>query len=417
DYNDLKSRNHVFAGTAAIAFRSFNLTRVGEPEKIYAEAVSHDLLPLLGVDPLLGRSFLPAEDRPDANNVAILSYGLWHRRFGGDPGIVGSEIVLDDHSVTVIGVMPARFELLEKYVGMWVPIAFSPSELLQRHNHYLTVMARLKDGVTPAQAQAEVRSISEQIESEHPDAGLSLFVLPLREQLAGGIRLALLVLLAAVACVLLIACANVANLQLSRAAARHKEIAVRTALGAGRWRLIKQLLIESTLLSALGGAAGLLLAWWSLAFLKQLVPASMASSTSINIDARLLAYTSLLSLATPLLFGTAPAFHTAGINVGDALKQAGGRTGLTATGRRFRKALVISEVALSLMLLVGAGLLIKTFANLQRLDTGFRSENLLTMRTILPRSKYRESEKRSAFYHQVLARIAALPGVLHAGYT
>src|SRR5262245_37009106 len=417
DYNDLKSRNHAFASIGAINFRSFNLTGIGEPEKIYAQAVSDDLLPLMGVQPFLGRGFLPEEDRPDANNVAILSYGLWQRRFGGDPGIVGSEIVLDDQSVTVIGVMPAHFELLEKYVGMWVPIAFSPAELAQRHNHYLTVIARLNYGVTPAQAQAEVRSISDQIEQEHPDAGLSLFVLPLREQLAGGIRLALLVLLAAVACVLLIACANVANLQLARAAARHKEIAVRTALGAGRWRLINQLLIESTLLSALGGAAGLLLAWWSLTFLKQLVPTSMANSTSIDMDSRLLAYTALLSLATAILFGTAPAFHAAGISVGEALKQAGGRTGLTAIRSRFRKALVISEIALSLMLLAGAGLLIKTFANLQRLDTGFRSENVLTMRTILPRSKYRQSEKRSAFYHQVLERIAALPGVLHAGYT
>jgi putative ABC transport system permease protein len=417
DYYDVKTRNHLFDGVAAIGWRSFNFTGEGEPEKIYAQAVSEDLFPLLGVNPLLGRAFLPDEDRPGANRVAILSYRLWQRRFGGDPAIIGREILLDDQKTAVIGVMPAHFELLDRYVGMWVPIAFSPSELAQRYNHYLTVMARLKDGVSPAQAQAEIRSISEQIVYEHPDVGLSLFLLSLREQLAGGVRLALLVLLAAVACVLLIACANVANLQLSRSAARHKEIAVRAALGASRWRLVTQLLIESLLISILGGASGLLMAAWSLAFLRHLIPPSMANSTSINIDSRLLFYMCLVSLVTALLFGTVPALQAAQPNVGEALKQAGGRTGFAATNGRFRRALVISEVALSLTLLIGAGLLIKTFANLQSLDAGFRPNNVLTMRTSLPHNKYQEPEKRSAFYHQVLERIAALPAVQHAGYT
>jgi putative ABC transport system permease protein len=419
DYYDVKTRNHTFDVVAAIGFRAFNLTGNGEPEKIYAQAVSQDLFPLLGVNPLLGRVFLPDEDQPGRNKVAILSYGLWQRRFGGDPAIVGRDILLDDQRITVIGVMPANFELLDRYVGMWVPMAFTPSELAQRYNHYLTVMARLTDGVTPAQGQAEVRSISEQIVYEHRDEqyGLSLFVLPLREQLAGGIRLALLVLLAAVACVLLIACANVANLQLSRSAARHKEIAVRTALGASRSRMMRQLLVESLLMSFFGGAAGLLLAGWSLAFLKQLVPASMANSTSINVDSKLLIYTALVSLVTTLLFGIVPAFQAARPDLGEALKQSGGRGGVAGTHTRFRKALVISEVALSLTLLVGAGLLIKTFANLQNLDAGFRPENVLTMRTSLPHNKYQEPGHRSVFYHQVLDRVAALPGVQHVGYT
>jgi putative ABC transport system permease protein len=418
DYNDIKARNTVFEGVAAIDSHSFNLTGEGEPEKIYAQAVTYDVFPLLGVSPLLGRGFSADEDRPDANRVAILSYGLWQRRFGADPGIVGREILLDGQNTTVIGIMPAHFELLDKYISMWVPIAFGPAELGQRYNHYLTVMARLKDGVTQVQAQGDVESISEQIVNEQgPEYGLSLFVLSLRDQLAGSVRLALLVLLAAVGCALLIACANLANLQLSRAAARQKEIAVRTALGARRLRLMRQLLIESILLSLLGGAAGLVVARSSLTFLQQLVPGSMAASTSISIDSKLLAYAVLLSMVTALLSGIAPAFQAAGLNLGEALKQAGGRTGLAASSSRLRKSLVICEVALSLTLLAGAGLLIETFANLRRLDAGFRPENVLTMRTSLPHSRYHESGKRSAFYHQVLERIAALPGVQNAGYT
>jgi predicted permease len=419
DYYDVKTRNQAFDGVAAIGSRAFNLTGQGEPEKIYAQAVSQDLFPLLGVNPLLGRVFLPEEDQPDGNKVAILSYGLWQRRFGGDPSIVGSEILLDDKKTMVVGVMPARFELLDRFVAMWVPLGFGPSELAQRYNHYLTVMVRLKDAVTPAQAQAEIRSISDQIVYEHRDQqyGLSLFVLPLREHLAGGVRPALLVLLAAVACVLLIACANVANLQLSRSAARQREIAVRRALGAGPWHLVRQFLIESLLISVLGGASGLLIAAWTLTFLKQLVPTSMATSTTIGIDSTLLAYTALVSLVAALLFGSVPALHAARPDLGEALKQSGGRTGFAATGSRFRRALVISEVALSVTLLVAAGLLIKTFANLQNLDAGFRPGNVLTMRTSLPQNKYREAEKRSAFYHQVLERVSALPGVQHAGYT
>jgi putative ABC transport system permease protein len=418
DYNDFKTRNTLFEDVSAIDSRSFNLTGEGEPEKIYAHAVSYNLLPLLGVNPLLGRGFLADEDRPGADKVAILSYGLWQRRFGGDPGIIGSEIPLDDHKTTVIGIMPARFELLHRYVSMWVPIALSPEESGQRYNHYLTVMARLKDGVTQAQAESEVKSISAQIVNEQgPGYGLSLFVLSLREQVAGSVRKALLVLLASVACVLLIACANLANLQLSRGAARQKELAVRSALGAGRWRLIRQLLIESTIVSVLGGAAGLVLAAWSLTFLEQLVPSAMAGSTRVTIDAKLLAYTALVSLVTALLFGTVPALQAAKLSLGEALKAAGGRTGLAAANSRFRKALVICEIALSLTLLAGAGLLIKTFANLRGLDAGFRPENVLTMRTSLPQSKYSRSETRSAFYHQVLEHVGALPGVRYVGYT
>ena len=419
DYYDVKTRNDVFEGVAAVGSRAFNLTGQGEPEKIYAQAVSQDLFPLLGVNPLLGRVFLPEEDQPDGNKVAILSYGLWQRRFGGDPSIVGSEILLDDKKTRVVGVMPARFELLDRFVAMWVPLGFGPSALAQRYNHYLTVMVRLKEGVTQAQAQAEIRSISEQIVYEHRDQqyGLSLFVLPLREQLSGGVRPALLVLLVAVACVLLIACANVANLQLSRSAARQREIPVRRALGAGPWRLVRQFLIESLLISILGGASGLLITAWTLTFLKHLVPTSMANSTTIGIDFTLLAYTALVSLVAAVLFGSVPAFHAARSDLGEALKQSGGRTGFAASGSRFRRALVISELALSVTLLVGAGLLIKTFANLQNLDAGFRPGNVLTMRTSLPQNKYREPEKRSAFYHQVLERVSALPGVQHAGYT
>jgi predicted permease len=419
NYSDWRTQNQVFEEVAAFSGTSLNLTGDGEPEKINAQVVTTNFFSVLGSQPALGRTFLEADGRLEAGKVALISYALWQQRFGSDANLFGKEILLNDQPFTVVGVMPAGFQLLGKEVDLWVPTTFSQRDLTDRGSHYLTVIARLKVGVTLQQAQADIETITQRIARDFPRdaAGLWAFVLPLHEHLAGDLRLALMVLLAAVGCVLLIACANIANLLLARAAVRYKEIAVRTALGATRLRIVRQLLTESVLLASLGGVVGLLFAFWSFAFLKQLIPESMALSIKLGISAPVFSYTLLLSLLTGLSFGIAPALQAAKLDLNEALKQSGGRSGLGAGHRRLRGALVVVEVALSLMLLVGAGLLIQTFVRLRSLDPGFRSENVLTVTTNLPRSKYAELPKRMAFYQQVLERINALPGVTAAACT
>ncbi|HYE76290.1 MAG TPA: ABC transporter permease, partial [Blastocatellia bacterium] len=305
--------------------------------------------------------------------------------------------------------------------SLWVPIAFTPEELANRGGHYLMVVARMKPGVTVAQAHADIAAVTRRINQDHPISWhgfeLASTVISLREQLAGDVRPALIVLLVAVGFVLLIACANIANLLLSRGAARYREIAVRTALGAGRGRIIRQLLTESMLLAVAGGVAGLLFAWLSFSFLKQLIPGEMEMNASVRIDARIFGFTLLLSVLTGIIFGLAPALQAAKVDLNEALKQSGGRTGTSTGHRRLRSVLVVAEIALALVLLVGAGLLIQTFLKLRTLDVGLNPENVLTLKTQLPRSKYGELPKRAAFYEQVLERVRALPGVVGAGYT
>jgi len=419
NYSDWRAQNQVFEDLAALSWPSFNLTSDGDPEKIDAQSVTANFFSLLGVKPSLGRAFLQEEDRPEANKVVLLSYGLWQRRFGGDPKLVGKDVLLDGQKFAVVGVMPAGFQFLGRDIGLWVPIALSQRALADRNSHYLTVVARLKAGVTLPQAQADIENITQRIARDYPREALNLraFVLPLREQLTDRVSRALIVLLVAVGCVLLIACANIANLLLARAAARNKEIAVRTALGASRLRLVRQLLTESVLLAGLGGALGVLLANWSLAFLKKLVPEVMTPLTQVSINSQVLGYTLLLSLVAGVLFGLAPAWQAAKLDLNEALKQGGGRTGLGGSHRRLRGALVVLEVALALVLLIGAGLMIKTLIRLQGLDPGFRPDHVLTVRTAMPRQKYGELPKRAAFYQQVLERVQALPGVVAAGYT
>ncbi|HMY76335.1 MAG TPA: ABC transporter permease, partial [Blastocatellia bacterium] len=416
---DWKAQNKVFEDMAAIIWRNFALTENGEPEKVEAQAVTANFFSLLGVKPLLGRSFTAAEDAPGADRVALISYGLWQRRFGSDPALVGKEILLDGQKRTVLGVMPAGFQLLSKETGLWVPMAFSAEDLANRGGHYLTVVARIKPGVTLAQARADIAGVMQRINQDHPMHGFELgsVVIPLREELAGEVRPALIVLLVAVGCVLLIACANIANLLLSRGAARYREIAVRTALGAGRGRIVRQLLTESILLAVAGGLTGLLFAWLSFSFLTQIIPDSMALNAGVKIDARIFSFTMLLSLLTGIVFGLAPAMQAAKVDLNEALKQSGGRSGAGAGHRRLRSALVVTEIALALVLLVGAGLLIQTFLKLRALDIGINAENVLTLRTQLPSEKYGELPKRTAFYQQVLERVRALPGVRAAGYT
>ena len=418
NYADIKAQNQVFEGVAAMRRRSYNLTGDGEPEKVDAFAATADLLPLLGVKPLLGRTFLPEEDKPGANKVVVLNYALWQQRYGGDQGVVGRELLLDGEKYNVVGVMPFGFQFLDSKVGLWLPMAFTSEELAVRGSHYLNIVARLKPGVSVTQADAEVKAIHHRIALDHPDAAgrISGFVLPLRDQLAGDMRRPLLVLSVAVAFVLLISCANIANLLLSRAASRKREMAVRAALGANRLRIIRQLLIEGLLMSTAGSVCGLVLAWWSFAFLERLIPDGLALSAKLNLDPGVLGFTLLVTLLTTVLFALAPAFQVSNIDLNLALKQGGGRSGLNAGGNRLRSAMVVAEVALALVLLIGAGLLIQTFMKLREQYAGLRPENVLTLRTILPRNKYPEHAQRLVFYKQVLERVKGIPGVVSAGY-
>jgi putative ABC transport system permease protein len=419
NYVDWKVQNKTFDDVAAIDQRTYDLTgEGGEPEKIFGFGVTANFFPLLGAEAQLGRTLLPEEDRPGAHRVAVLSHGLWQRRFGGERSAVGRDVLLNGEPYTVVGVMPADFQFEYTNVELWVPVAFTPEQLNNRGNHYLEVVARMKPGVTVAQAEEDVKAITRGISEAYPDdaTNLSAAVVPLREHLAGDVRRPLLLLLAAVALVLLIACANVAGVLLSRAAARRREIAVRAALGASRLRIVRQLMTESALLSAAGGLLGTLLALWTFNFLEQLVPAGMRAMTEPRLDAAVLCFTLLVSLLASVAFGLAPALQASKTDLNEALKQAGGRGG-AGSGRRLRGAFVVAEVALALVLLVGAGLVVRTLYNLRGQYAGLKPESVLTLRTQLAENRYREPARRAAFYDGVLERTKSLPGVVYAGYT
>jgi predicted permease len=417
-YADWKAQQSVFDDLAVLNWKPLNLTGDGEPEKIPSFGVTANLFPLIGIQPALGRNFTVDEDKPGGAKVAILSNGLWQRRYGGDRGLLGRDIVLNGEKHTVIGVMPASFQFLVSDVGVWVSAALTKEQLADHDNHYVDVVARLKPGVSIEQAQADLKTITQRIVRDHPDEmeGVSAAVVSLREQLAGNVRRPLMMLLVAAGLVLLIACANVASLQLSRAAGRGKEIAVRAALGASRGRIVRQLLVESILLAGAGGALGLLVALWSFSLLKQLIPGGMRVSTSLKIDLPLLAFAMMISLVTGIIFGLVPALQASKVDLNRALKQ-GGRTASSAGGNKLRGAFVVAEVALALILLVGAGLLMQTVFHMRNQYSGFRPEKLLTLRTQLPSYKYGEHPRRVAFYDQVLERVKALPSVTAVGYT
>jgi len=419
NYIDWRDQNQVFEGMAAMADQSFNLTGAGEPERIEGRRVSASLFPLLGVEPQLGRAFSPEEDQPGGSRVAVMSHGLWQRRFGADPSVIGRPLTLNGESYTVVGVMPSHFQFPTRESELWVPIAFTSQEAANRGRHYLKVVARLKPGVSVEQAQAEMSTIAARLQQQYPEQNTDLgaTVVPLHEQVVGDIKPALLVLLGAVGFVLLVACANVANLLLARAAGRQKEIALRLALGASRLRLLRQFLTESLLLAALGGVVGLLLSVWGVNLLKAFIPENISQAQAVTVDARVLGFTLLVSLLTGLVFGLAPATQASNFNLNETLKE-GGRD--SATGRRghfVRSLLVILEVVFSLVLLVGAGLLINSFLRLRSVDPGFQTDNLLTMSVVLPQPKYPDQARRSAFYTELLSRVEALPGVKAAAVT
>jgi predicted permease len=418
NYSDLKVQQTVFARISALSSSEMNLTGEGGPEKLEGFVVlDGEALDILGVRPALGRVFLPGEYARGANKVLLISHEFWRRRFGGAADVIGKELILNDEKFTVIGVLPADFQFLNPNASFWAPAGFSPQMLAYRAGHYLTVLARLKPNVTEAMAQAEIRTLMQRVAREHPaEAGkLSAIVQPLHEHLTGDVRRPLLVLSAAVGLVLLIACANLANLLLARSASRRKELAVRVALGAGRWRIVRQLLAESVLLAGAGGVFGLLVAVWSFVALRQLIPPGLIGPATLGLNGQVLTFTLGLSVLAGILFGLVPAWQATQVDVDEALKQSGARTG---TGHpRMQNALVVVEVALALVLLIGAGLLIQTFYRLRQIDVGFRAENLLTVQTRLPRARYQDHAKRTNFFRQTLDRVRALPGVVSAAYT
>jgi len=415
NFIDWREQNTVFESMAAMAQKSFNLTGAGEPERFDGRRVSANLFTLLGVEPVLGRTFRAEEDQP-GSRVVILSYGVWQRRFGGDSGVIGRPVNLNGESYTVIGVMPGSVDLpsIDNWHDqLWVPIAFTSEDAASRGNHYLEVIARLKPGITQKQAQAEMSTIAARLEQQYPaeNTRIGATVQSLHERVVGNIKPALLVLLGAVAFVLLIACANVANLLLARAAVRQKEIALRLALGASRARLTRQFLAESVLLAAMGGACGLALSFVALHVLKIFIPTSISQAQAISMDAKVLIFTALVSLVTGLIFGLAPATQASNFNLNDTLKEGGRDSGAGSRGNRIRNLLVISEVAISFLLLIGAGLLISSFLHLLKLDPGYRADHLLTMKIVLPETKYPDKERRAPFFRELIRRVQTLPGV------
>ncbi len=415
NFLDWKKQSVSFEQFAASWDTRVNLTSGGEPEEIQVQRVSVDFFSVLGVLPRIGRSFAREEDAPGANPAVVLSDELWQSRFAGNPAIVGQTITASGRTLTVVGVMPPGFHFLNTEVKAWIPLALDPANDWRKQGRYLRSVARLKTGVTIQQAQAELDGIAKQLERDYPDYNKSWGVnlVPMHEQIVGDIRPVLLVLLAAVAFVLLIACANVANLLLSRAASRQKELALRAALGAGRTRLIRQMLTESVLLAVMGGALGVLLAYWGIRVLVALAPDNIPRLNEITIDARVLVFTLTISLLTGLIFGLVPALQSSRPDLSDALKE--GARGSTGGSRLFRNLFVVAEMALALVLLVGAGLMLRSFFQLHQVKTGFDTDNVLTMRVQLPMAKYREPQQRAAFFRRAEERLAALPGVKSVG--
>jgi putative ABC transport system permease protein len=419
NFLDWKKQNTVFERLVAFKGSSLNLIGTGDPERLHGLNVTEGFFAMLGAQPQLGRDFLLEEDQPGRSNVVILSHGLWQRRFGADPKILNQSITLSGQSYTVIGVMPGtfRFGRAEDQIDLWTPMAFTAQDAQNHGGHSVAAIGQLKAGITLDQASSEMSTIAGRLAVQYPEAntGWNVKLIPLLEFSVRSIKPALIVLLVAVAFVLLIACANVANLLLARAAGRQKEIATRTALGAGRWRIVRQLLTESLLLSLLGGAVGLMLAKWGTDLLLTMAPADLPRMDNVSLDGRALAFTAAITFLTGLIFGLVPALQASKPNLNETMKDAG--RGSTEGGRRklIRSTLVVLEVASALVLLVGAGLMIKSFWRLQEVDPGFNPDNAITASVSLPKQKYPEEAKQVSFFQQLIERVGALPGVQAAG--
>jgi len=416
NYLDWKAQSTAFEQMAVYTYLGLSLSTNNDPLPLTAAAVSSDFFSVLRSNATQGRTFIPDEERVGRDQVVVIGHGLWQRAFGANPNIIGQTLTLNSRSFTVVGIMPPGFEF-PREAELWVPLAWDDNERQTRSIHDYLVIARLKQNVSLDQARAQMSTISSRLEQQYPkeNKGWGAVVIPLREDLVGDMRLALLVLFCAVGFVLLIACANVANLMIARGANRQKEIAVRIALGAGRARLVRQLLTESVLLAVTGGLFGLLLAVWGSRMLVRL--GSLPNSGDIGIDTWALGFTLLVSFAAGIIIGIVPALQFTRTSISETLKQGAGRTGGTPLKQYTRKALVISEVALSLVLLIGAGLMIRSFWKLQNVDPGFDTRNALTMSLILTPIRYSEPQQRLAFVDQAIEQIRAVPGVVSVGAT
>jgi putative ABC transport system permease protein len=427
NFIDWQKSNRVFDEIAAVfALDTKNLSGAGEPEQVQCHRVSANFFPLLGVGAFLGRTFSQKEDMPHivgteemphGDRVVILSHGLWQRSFAGDREIVGKTVQLDRQSHTVIGVLPPGFRFMDQPADAWIPLGLDPAKDYRAlFGRFLWVPARLKAGVSLQQAREELNVIAGQLQQQHPvfNAGWGANIVPLDKQVIGDIRLTLLVLFGAVGFVLMIACANVANLRLAQASAREKEVAIRASLGASRLRLIRLMLSENLVLAVLGAALGLLLAYWLVKVFVALAPRDIPRLSEITLDGRVLGLTIFVSLMAGIISGLAPAWHASKIDLNEALKEGGKSSVSGARGNRLRGLFIIAEFALALVLLICAGLMIRSFLSLQAVDLGFNPQNLLTMRLILPLPAYFEVKKRTAFFEQAIQGIEELPGVRSA---
>jgi putative ABC transport system permease protein len=414
DYKDWTSQAQAFEASSCYTYNLYNLVGAQDPEQVRGAQVSADFFNVLGVEPALGRSFRAEEER---DPLVILSDGLWQRRYGSDRNIVGQSVVMNGENYTVVGVMPQGFRFPSNEVQLWTTFATihaeGPTLTGNRKARNYRVIARLKPGATVETAQTEMNTVARRLEQQYPDTngGVGANVITMHEQLVGDVRPTLLVLQGVVAFVLLIACANVANLMLARTSSREREMAIRTTLGATRSRMVRQLLTESVLLSLIGGGLGLLLALWGVTALVGLGLNSLVPVEAIHLDARLLIFAALVSLVTGIIFGLAPALQASKLNLNEMLKEGGRGTAGSARARRAQALLVITEVALTMVLLVGAGLMLRSFMYLLEVNPGFKPDNLMTLHVAVPQKKYAEGERLNALYDQVRERVGGLPGV------
>jgi putative ABC transport system permease protein len=419
NFDDWRRQSTSFAAMAAYKGADFILTETGDPAQITGALVTPGFFETLGVAPALGRTFAARDGDKGNERVAILSHRLWQTHFGGNPAVVGKSIVLNGAAHEILGVMPASFAHPET-AQVWTPLAPSGrfAETMQsRDAHWLQAIARLKPGVERGAAQAEMNTIASALERQYPaaNAGSGVRLVSMHEEIVGDVRQQLLILLAAVGFVLLIACANVANLLLTRAASRQKELAIRAALGAGRRRLLRQMLSESLVLAIAGGAAGLILAAWGIEALQRLAPSNLPRLSGVQIDMTVIFYTSLAALVTGVIFGSVPALQSAAVTAGEFLKEGGRGTSEGSRGRRLRSAVAVVEIAIALVLLIGAGLLVRSFVALNKVELGLDPRNILALRVDLPDARYPQGTQVTAFYNELAARLRALPGVESVG--